>query len=100
MILVRNASSKNFSSIGLTRPDFQGFLAFRKIDITSFLKEIQSSEWVQIKAHVSAQLFIDQNFEISYCSFFMTKLRFFFEKFDFLRAGGGALVGKNRESRL
>ncbi len=27
VILVRNASSKNFSSIGLTRPDFQGFKA-------------------------------------------------------------------------
>jgi hypothetical protein len=66
VILERNTSGKNFSSIGPTEPDFQqihwSFLAFKGMKIRPPQYKVQDSGWSQIKANVRAQLFIGQNF--------------------------------------
>ena len=75
MVLVRNAYDKNFSLIFHTRPDLRLVLVpTRRIGITPWLYWIQRSNWFQIKASLSTQLFIGQNFEIPFHSFFISIL--------------------------
>jgi hypothetical protein len=66
VILERNTSGKNFSSIGPTEPDFQlihwSFLAFKRMRITLSQYKVQGWGWSQIKANVKTQLFVGQNF--------------------------------------
>jgi hypothetical protein len=75
---MRNAFGKNFSSIRLTKLEFQlihgSYMASNKIRKALSLKELQSSGWFQIKANTCAQLLIQQNFEISSHSFLMSIL--------------------------